>query len=136
MKKPPSDIEIQMDSLVVSKKLLTKEYIEQKWISGFMVKRFISFCSNDINLLKHLIPFLDKIKVGVFDSKWEEYIYMYNILPKIPKAKFYYVSKKSVKKNKDEVDSKKVKELANMLEISQKECKYFIENNFIDTNYE
>lgn len=128
---PPSDLDIQLDSLIKTKKKLPREYIEEKWVGGFIVKRFLSFCSNDIKVLRELIPYINTIKISDISDKWNQYLYMYYTLPYIPNATFYYVSKTKGKKEKTGQEEK-IDFFAETLEISKRESKYLIENKYID----
>ena len=130
-KEPPSDLNIQLDSLIKTKEKLSREYIEEKWVGGFIIKRFLSFCSNDINVLKNLIPYINNIKISDIQDKWDQYLYLFYTLPQIPNAQFYYIGKgKKPKENKDLEE--KINLFADALEISKKETKYLIDNNYID----
>lgn len=131
MQQPPSDLNIQLDSLIKTKKKLSREYIEEKWVGGFIVKRFLSFCSSDISVLRQIIPYINNIKISDISDKWDQYLYLYHTLPHIPNATFYYVSKTKGKKEKTGQEEK-IDFFAETLEISKRETKYLIDNKYID----
>lgn len=130
-KEPPSDLNIQLDSLIKTKEKLSRDYIEDKWVGGFIIKRFITFCSWDINVLKNIVPYINDIKISDIEEKWDQYQYLFYTLPHIPNAKFYYVGKGKKPKEDNELEEK-INLFAETLEISKKESKYLLDNNYID----
>lgn len=132
-KEPPSDLNIQLDSLIKTKEKLSREYIEDKWVGGFIIKRFITFCSWDINVLKNLVPYINNIKISDIEDNWDQYLYLFYTLPHLPNAEFYYVGKGKGKKPKENKElEEKINLFADILEISKRESKYLLENKYID----
>jgi hypothetical protein len=128
-KKPDDHLFIQLKSLVKNKKLLTKEYIEENWVGSYIIKRFITFTSSDIHLLKDLIPYINNLDDSNIQGNWEQYVFLYYTLPQYKNVRFSYIKKPS-KKTKE--DDKVISFVAETLEISKKEAKYLIDNNHID----
>jgi len=130
VKKPESDLTIQLNSLIKTKNILSREYIEEKWVGGFIIRRFISFSDLREDILIQILPYLDNIKLSPFGDKWEEYLYLYHILPKLDGVRFKYISKPKTK-----IDNKKQEKidiLMEALELQEKDIKYLIENNLIE----
>ena len=127
--KPKSDLNIQLDSIVKTKQLLSREYIEEKWVGVYIIKRFLTFISNDIYLLKNVSSYVNNLDCSNISGNWEEYLFLFYTIPKFEKANFYYISK-NPEKTKD--DLKKISFVAELLEISKKESKYLIDNKYID----
>ncbi len=121
----------QLDSLVKTKKTLSRGYIEEYWVGSYIIKRFITFTSNDISVLKDLIPYINNLECSNIGDNWGEYLFLFHTLPKIKNANFYYI-KKNNKKNEKVTDDKKINLIAESLEISKKESKYLIDNKIID----
>lgn len=132
-----SDLDIQLESLIKTKKLLSRDYIQDKWVGGFIIKRFLSFTSGDIEVLKQLTSYIGCLNTFQFTDKWDEYLFLFHTFPHIPKARFFYISKKKEKVSKKSEDNdKKINFLSETLEMSKKEVKYLLENKYIDINYE
>lgn len=121
----------QLNSLVKTKKTLSRVYIEECWVGSYIIKRFITFTSNDILVLKDLIPYINNLECSNIGDNWGEYLFLFHTLPKIKNANFYYI-KKNNNKNEKVTDDKKINLIAESLEISKKESKYLIDNKIID----
>ena len=119
----------QLNSLVKTKCLLPKDYIEEHWVGSYIIKRFITFSSNDIFLLKDLLNYINNLNDSNIQGNWEQYMFLYHTLPKNASAKFSYIKKNS---EKSQSENKKVNFIAELLEISKKESKYLLDNNCID----
>ncbi len=120
----------QLDSLVKTKKRLSREYIEEYWVGSYIIKRFVTFISNDINFLKDITPYINDLDCSNIGDKWGEYLFLLHTLPKIKNANFYYIKKHN--KNNKIKDGKKIDIIAELLEISKKDSKYLIDNKIID----
>ena len=127
--KEPDHIFKQLDSIIKDKKILPREYIEENWVGAYIVKRFLSFVSCETALLKDLIPYINGLDHSNITGSWEEYLYLFYSIPKIDNARYYYIKK--IKEN-NKKDEKKIDFAAEALEISKREAKYLIDNNYLD----
>jgi IS1 family transposase len=129
---------------ICNKTLLSRDEIEEIYIGNFMVIRWLSFLVGDQKTKRALTQYLNNINKGyVFTDKYDAYLYLFHTIPKIPKPKFDYISKKKIeeKYGKDE-ETKLQKEkkqkvttfLAQSLEISEREIKYLIEKEYVNVN--
>lgn len=126
----PNHLFKQLDSLVKTKKHLSREYIEENWVGSYIIKRFITFTSNDISFLNNLLPYINNLDCSNISGNWGEYLFLLHTLPRIKNANFYYIKKSD--KNKKDGDDKKIEFISESLEISKKESKYLIDNKYID----
>jgi hypothetical protein len=122
---------------ILKKKPLDREYIEEHWVGKYILLRFISSIEADLNIRCQILNLINKLNgVNFSDDKYEEYLYLYNALPKIPNFKTNYI-KKQTKDKKESKDDKKIESLSKLLELSKKETKYLVDNNYITIkNYE
>ena len=68
----------------------------------------------------------------VFEDKYEEYLYLYNVVPKISWCNFEYIKK--VKQKSSEANAAEIANIAEMLELPQREVRYMIDNKYIKLN--
>lgn len=122
---------------ILKKKPLEREYIEEYWVGKYILLRFISSIEMGIGLRCQILKLINKLNnINFTDDKYEEYLYLYNALPKIPNFKTNYI-KKIPKDNKESKTHNKIESLSKILELSKKETKYLIDNNYINIkNYE
>lgn len=125
---PKSDLFIQLESIVKNKKLLERDYIEHRWVGKFIILRFLSFLNLDDNY--ELMEFINSMNVDMKMENYDEYLFLFKIIPQIKRAQFNYIKppKKTLKKE----DEEKINKLCQALELSKKETKYLIDNNYIN----
>lgn len=128
MIQPKSDLFIQIDSIVKNKKLLDRDYIEHKWVGKYIILRFLSFLEIDDNY--ELMEFINSMNVDMKLDKYDEYLFMFKLVPQFRGAKFNYI--KASKEKLQKQDEEKINNLAQTLELSKKETKYLIENKYIN----
>ena len=128
MAQPKSDLFIQIDSIVKNKKLLDRDYIEHKWVGKYIVLRFLSFLEIDDNY--ELMEFINSMNVDMKLDKYDEYLFLFKLVPQFRGASFNYLKSKKVELKKQ--DEEKINNLAQTLELSKKETKYLIENKYIN----
>jgi len=125
-----SSIFVILNSICNTKNILSKDYIEENYTGSYILLRFISFIKTDENTNKNILLFLNKLNKKFIGDKYDEYLYLLNVFPKIGKIKTSYIKTESIKPNL--LLNKKIKYFAQLLEISEKECKYLVDEGYLN----
>jgi hypothetical protein len=110
-----------IDSILHNKNKLGNLNEEETEFNLYMIDRWCSMANID------LIDIINETgnKYGkIFESKQDQYNFVYNLYPRIKKKKIEYIKKQ---KNDKKEDDTEIKQLANCLECSQREIKQIIE---------
>ena len=126
----------QLNSICKKDKLLTREYIEEYYVGGYLIIKWIGFTVDRYSDSNYVLSFLNNLSINIFNDKYEEYLYLYNTIPTIKYVNFNYISKKKIKNNTDITKDEKVIDiLCEMWENNREEIKYLIENKYIDIEH-
>lgn len=116
---------------ICKKNLLTQEDIAENFKSYFLVLKFLSFLEiSDPDLKTQVMVYLNNLNHVGFDNDYDSYLYLFHTFPQIDYPRFSYVKREKQKKDKD--NDEQLTFLAETLELSKRECKYFIDNNYIN----
>jgi K+/H+ antiporter YhaU regulatory subunit KhtT len=111
-----------IDSILHNNKKLNVINEDETQFNLYMLNRWCSMADvNIVNLINETANKYGKI----FDSKQDQYNFVFNLYPKIKKKKIEYIKKQKEKKEEDE----SIKHLAKSYELSEREIKNII--NFI-----
>jgi len=129
-----SDLFKILDSICVTKKRLPPEFIEDNWVGGYMITRWISFLNIGDEQKGVLLSYLNTLSTDMFVDKYDQYLYYLYSIPQTKYTRYKYISKGAKKKPlKRDLDYEKVlKFLAESLEISKREAKYYIDEEYIN----
>lgn len=109
-----------IDSVIHNKHKLDNLNEDETQFNLYMLDRWCSMANID------LVDIINETgnKYGkIFESKQDQYNFLYNLYPKIKKKKIEYIKK--VKEKKE--DNSDIKRLAHSLELSEREIKQMID---------
>lgn len=110
-----------IDSIIHNKHKLGALNEEETEFNLYMIDRWCSMANID---LIHIINETGNKYGKIFESKQDEYNFVYNLYPKVKKKKIEYIKKQKNDKKEEETETK---QLANCMELSQREIKQLIE---------
>lgn len=121
-------------SICLKTKKYDRDFIEEHYIGSFMIRRWLSFIAPE----KYIRPYfqlLSMVNEDLFNDKYTDYLYLYNIFPKVEKLNFRgaYIKKKIKKHNKKEKQIIDITNyLASSLDISKLDAKLIMDNPKFD----
>jgi hypothetical protein len=111
-----------IDSILHNKQKTSSINEDETQFNLYMLNRWCSMADvNIVNLINETANKYGKI----FDSKQDQYNFIFNLYPKIKKKKIEYI-KKNKEEKKEENES--IKHLARSYELSEREIEFFLEN--------
>lgn len=126
-------ITVFLKSICQTKKILSRDYVEEYFPSYFVLLRFLSFLQTDDKTKGVLMEFVNNnLNCLPFDDKYDQYLYLLNTFPKIGHYRSKYIKREQVKIDKEL--QKKIDFFAETLELSKRDCKYLINEGYLNLN--
>jgi hypothetical protein len=120
-------------SICETKKVLTPLFIEENWTGCFLIIKWISFLNIEDKRRGALLAYLNKLTPEIFEDIYDQYMYLLRVMPKLKYCEYTYIKKTPKKILKRDKDYENVlKFLADSLELSREECKYYIDEGYVD----
>lgn len=131
-----SDLFKQLDSILLKKELLSQDYIEEYYIGNYMILRWISFIKGYDKLI---LNYINNLNYQCFQTKYDNYKFLFYTIPKFKNKQNYNYIKKQKNKSQNVKEAKiqkGIKYYSELLDIEEKDIKYFIDNDYLNINKE